>query len=326
MNGSREISFTIVSMTLSLVAVFIPVLFMGGIVGRLLNEFAVTIVVAVLISGVVSLSLTPMLCSIMLRPSDREKHGRAYQACEQYFRGNAPHVREEPPLGFALQAGRAPLSPWFSCAGVVYLYVVMPKGFLPSEDSGQIIVPRRRPRGHRSNPWLNIRTKSPTSYGRTLNVDIVMSNVGRGLIQYGEPHDPVEAPECAQQERGRGNPEPEAEAGFHPRHPGLPAESAAYPHRRIPDKEPVPVYPPEPGYRRAVPLCPDARGKAEGDRRIPGRDERPSDQEPADIRQHRPGQGIGAGFEHPADRERPRERISPPGRSRRSMHPTTTIR
>jgi HAE1 family hydrophobic/amphiphilic exporter-1 len=78
-NGSREIGFTIVSMTLSLVAVFIPVLFMGGIVGRLLHEFAVTIGVAILVSGFVSLSLTPMLCSRFLRPPGEKRHGRLYE-------------------------------------------------------------------------------------------------------------------------------------------------------------------------------------------------------------------------------------------------------
>ena len=87
LNGSREISFTILSMTLSLVAVFIPVLFMGGIVGRLLHEFAVTIAVAVLISGFVSLSLTPMLCSRFLRPPAEEQHGRIYQISERFFEG-----------------------------------------------------------------------------------------------------------------------------------------------------------------------------------------------------------------------------------------------
>src|SRR5207344_529865 len=78
LDGSKEVAFTIVSMTLSLVAVFIPVLFMGGILGRLLREFAVTIIVAVLISGFVSLTLTPMLCSRMLADEHKKKHGRVY--------------------------------------------------------------------------------------------------------------------------------------------------------------------------------------------------------------------------------------------------------
>src|SRR5512143_578461 len=87
LKGSREIGFTIISMTLSLAAVFIPVLFMGGLLGRLLHEFSVTIMVAVLISGFVSLTLTPMLCSRFLRPAGAEKHGRFYLAMERVFDG-----------------------------------------------------------------------------------------------------------------------------------------------------------------------------------------------------------------------------------------------
>src|SRR5206468_1130260 len=85
LDGSKEIGFTIVSMTISLAAVFIPVLFMGGILGRLLKEFAVTIIVAVLISGVVSLTLTPMLCSRMLKVERDARHGRVYQWSERGF-------------------------------------------------------------------------------------------------------------------------------------------------------------------------------------------------------------------------------------------------
>jgi len=87
LNGSKEIGFTILSMTLSLVAVFIPVLFMGGIIGRLLHEFAVTIGVAILVSGFVSLSLTPMLCSRFLRPPKAVHHGRIYTLSERFFQG-----------------------------------------------------------------------------------------------------------------------------------------------------------------------------------------------------------------------------------------------
>jgi HAE1 family hydrophobic/amphiphilic exporter-1 len=85
LDGSKEVGFTIVSMTLSLIAVFIPVLFMGGILGRLLREFGVVIIVAVLISGVVSLTLTPMLCSRMLVDERAKKHGRFYASSERMF-------------------------------------------------------------------------------------------------------------------------------------------------------------------------------------------------------------------------------------------------
>ena len=83
-DGSREISFTVISMTFSLVAVFIPVLFLGGLIGRLFQEFAVTIAVAILVSGFVSLTLTPMLCSRLLRPEAKNaEHGRFYRATER---------------------------------------------------------------------------------------------------------------------------------------------------------------------------------------------------------------------------------------------------
>jgi HAE1 family hydrophobic/amphiphilic exporter-1 len=137
LNGSKEISFTILSMTLSLVAVFIPVLFMGGIVGRLLHEFAVTIAVAVLISGFVSLTLTPMLCSRFLRPPGEEKHGRLYQVFERFFE----RVRRayEISLRWALHYRLTTLIiSLLFLVGVIGLYFITPKGFLPSEDRGQI--------------------------------------------------------------------------------------------------------------------------------------------------------------------------------------------
>ena len=137
LKGSREISFTILSMTLSLVAVFIPVLFMGGIVGRLLHEFAVTIAVAVLISGFVSLTLTPMLCSRFLRPPAEVRHGRLYQIFERFFEGMRGAY--EISLKWALRYRRTTLfvSMVFLVA-VIGLYFYTPKGFLPSEDTGQI--------------------------------------------------------------------------------------------------------------------------------------------------------------------------------------------
>jgi len=135
--GSREIAFTILSMTLSLVAVFIPVLFMGGIMGRLLNEFAVTISVAILVSGFVSLTLTPMLCSRFLRPMKQLKHGAVYLLLERFFDGLL-HVYEGS-LRFVLRHRLATLT--FSViifAATVQLFRQIPKGFLPSEDTGQI--------------------------------------------------------------------------------------------------------------------------------------------------------------------------------------------
>src|SRR5437588_6919224 len=145
-NGAREIGFTIISMTLSLAAVFIPVLFMGGILGRLLHEFAVTIGVAILVSGVVSLSLTPMLCSRFLRPPREEHHGRVYAGFERFFDGmlrlydRTLQVTLRHKLATMAVSGAV-------LAGTVYLFWVMPKGFLPDEDQGQIFIFTEGPQG-----------------------------------------------------------------------------------------------------------------------------------------------------------------------------------
>jgi HAE1 family hydrophobic/amphiphilic exporter-1 len=137
LNGSREIGFTIVSMTLSLAAVFIPVLFMGGILGRLLHEFAVTIGAAILVSGFVSLSLTPMLCSRFLRPPGEERHGRLYRQSERIF--EAMLALYDRTLRYVLKRRRATMvASGVLLAATIYLFVVIPKGFLPNEDQGTI--------------------------------------------------------------------------------------------------------------------------------------------------------------------------------------------
>src|SRR5207244_1313036 len=138
LDGSREIVFTIISMTISLAAVFIPVLFMGGILGRLLHEFAVTIIAAVLISGFVSLTLTPMMCSRILKPhrSD-ERHGRVFMAFERAF--DAWKHAYDVSLRFTLRHQRSVMFVFLSiCVITGILFARAPKGFLPSEDSGQL--------------------------------------------------------------------------------------------------------------------------------------------------------------------------------------------
>jgi HAE1 family hydrophobic/amphiphilic exporter-1 len=137
LDGSKEISFTIVSMTLSLAAVFIPVLFMGGIVGRLMHEFAVTIAASILVSGLVSLTLTPMLCSRFLKPLHGQRHGRFYNAIESVFEASLRSY------GWTLRQtirfkGLTMVVSALLLAGTVYLFGAIPKGFIPSVDTGQI--------------------------------------------------------------------------------------------------------------------------------------------------------------------------------------------
>ena len=136
LKGAREIGFTILSMTLSLAAVFIPVLFMGGVVGRLLHEFAVTIMAAVLVSGVVSLTLTPMMCSRFLRPP-HGGHNRLYQVSERFFDGMLRVY--DATLRWAL-AHRITIMVTLALTFVAtaWCFYVIPKGFIPTEDNGSI--------------------------------------------------------------------------------------------------------------------------------------------------------------------------------------------
>ncbi len=139
LDGSSEIGFTILSMTLSLAAVFIPVLFMGGVLGRLLHEFAVTIAAAILVSGFVSLTLTPMLCSRFLTPPKSQRHGRLYQITERGFDAMLSGYKRS--LAFVMRHRRATMvSLVVILAATMYLFKVIPKGFLPTEDTGQIVI------------------------------------------------------------------------------------------------------------------------------------------------------------------------------------------
>ena len=137
LKGSKEIGFTIISMTLSLSAVFIPVLFMSGLLGRLLHEFAVTIVVAVLVSGFVSLTLTPMLCSRFVHAQHGRKHGRLYNFFERFFdRVLAGYDRS---LQMVMRHRFTTLMVSLVILVVtLFLFKAIPKGFFPDEDTGQI--------------------------------------------------------------------------------------------------------------------------------------------------------------------------------------------
>ncbi len=133
--GSKEIGFTVISLTVSLLAVFIPLLFMSGIVGRLFREFALTLTISVIVSMVVSLTLTPMMCGHMLK---REELPEEDHDADTYF--NRARRKYESTLEWVL--GRQTLTLWVALATLVatiFLYIVAPKGFLPQEDTGQII-------------------------------------------------------------------------------------------------------------------------------------------------------------------------------------------
>jgi multidrug efflux pump len=138
LNGARQIGFTVISMTVSLVAVFIPLLLMKGVVGRLLQEFAVTVSVAVLVSALVSLTLTPTMCAYFLRAPQAAVHGRVYRLCERAF--DAVQRFYARGLQLALTHRAVTLAITFATLGLtLFLYAVIPKGFFPQQDTGLII-------------------------------------------------------------------------------------------------------------------------------------------------------------------------------------------
>ena len=137
MLGSREIGFTVVSMSISLIAVFIPILLMGGIVGRLFREFAVTLSVAILVSLVVSLTTTPMLSAKFLEPHSARKHGRLYRLTERLF----DWMLAEYSLGlkWVLRHQTPVLLIWIATFLLnIYLFILVPKGFFPQQDTGRL--------------------------------------------------------------------------------------------------------------------------------------------------------------------------------------------
>ena len=136
--GSREVGFTVLSMSVSLVAVFVPILLMGGLVGRLFREFAMTITVSIVISLVVSLTTTPMMCAILLRAERERQHGRLYRISERMFEALLSGYRRT--LGIALGHPRSVMLILATVLGLnFYLYGVVPKGFVPQQDTGLLI-------------------------------------------------------------------------------------------------------------------------------------------------------------------------------------------
>ena len=137
LQGSAQIGFTIVSLTVSLIAVLIPLLFMGDIVGRLFREFAVTLAVTILISALISLTLTPMMCALLLREKDKTRHGRFYEWSENAFNKTIAFYGRT--VQFVLKHQTATLLVTIgTLVATIWLYIVVPKGFFPVQDTGVI--------------------------------------------------------------------------------------------------------------------------------------------------------------------------------------------
>src|SRR5256714_5542366 len=178
-DGSREVGFTILSMTISLVAVFIPILFLGGIIGRLFHEFAVVIAVSILMSGVGSLTLTAMLSSRTLRAQAHESHGRMYNATERAW--DSVVGLYGPTLLWVMEHRRATMA--FSLAvlvGTGVLFVLVPKGFIPSQDNGSLSITTEAAQGTSFQDMIAHQREVASIVQQDPNIAGFMSAVGGG--------------------------------------------------------------------------------------------------------------------------------------------------
>ncbi len=256
LRGSKEIGFTIVSMTLSLAAVFIPVLFMGGIVGRLLHEFAVTIGVAILISGFVSLTLTPMLAARFLKPPSAQRHGRLYMAIERVFDGALRAYGWSLRQAMTHHAVTMTISVLLVVA-TVYCFRIIPMGFIPSQDIGQINGQTEMAQGLGFESMVEHQLQVMKIVQADPNVKSVTSSIGGGG---GRRRDVERRPVLHRAEAARGahadgrpgHRVAAAEARGRARRARVSHESAGDQHRRPAGARAVPVHAAERRHGRAL--------------------------------------------------------------------------
>jgi HAE1 family hydrophobic/amphiphilic exporter-1 len=179
LKGGREIGFTILSMTLSLAAVFIPVLFMGGILGRLLNEFAITIAAAILISGFVSLSLTPMLCSRFLKGAHGASNNALFRWSESVFSSVLAGYQKTLRLAMRHHVVVS-LAALAMALVTVWMFIKAPKGFLPNEDTGRILISTEAEQGVAFDRMIELQQRAANIVSKNSAVESFMSRIGGG--------------------------------------------------------------------------------------------------------------------------------------------------
>ena len=317
LDGANEIGFTILSMTFSLAAVFIPVLFMGGILGRLLHEFAVTIGAAILVSGFVSLTLTPMLCSRFLRPPGSERHGKFYAVTERWFDRMLDGYQRS--LSWVMRHRRATM--YFSgvlLLATIYMFYAIPKGFLPSEDADQLIIFTLAAQGISYDSMVEHQLAAASLIKDDPSIRSYFVSVGSGgpggATQFGHHISASEAGVGAQAQRRSVDHEVAAGVEQRARAARVPAESAADPDRRAIHAQHVSDDAAEPEYRDALQVRADARSEIAPAAR-------------SARRQQRPASRKSAGHASISIATRRTRSASPPARSRtRSTTPTARAR
>ena len=252
--GAAGIGFTVVSISISLIAVFIPILLMAGIVGRLFREFAVTLSAAVLVSLVISLTTTPMMAAHLLKPHDQEKHNRWYVASERFFKGMLDRyessllwVLDHQPLTLMVALGTLALS--------IFLFTVVPKGFFPQQDTGRLMGAVQADqdtsfqamhdrlaaagRGHRQRSGRRQRDRVHRRQWRN---------------QHRQHVHRAQAPERAQDQRRPGHRAHPQGGRAYPRRQSLSAGGSGFAHRRQNEQRAIPVHAPERRPQRAQPM------------------------------------------------------------------------
>jgi len=198
LQGAGQIGFTIVSLTVSLIAVLIPLLFMGDIVGRLFREFAVTLSTTILFSAIISLTLTPMMCSLLLRPKDKAHHGRIYEWTERAFNNTIAFYGRT--VKFVLQHQTETLLVTIgTLVATIFLFIVVPKGFFPVQDTGVIVGITDAPESisfaamserQREMAAAILKDKDVESLSSFIGVDGVNTTPNSGRLQINlKPHD-----------------------------------------------------------------------------------------------------------------------------------------
>ncbi|MGY3467185.1 multidrug efflux pump subunit AcrB [Bradyrhizobium sp. LM6.11] len=314
LKGSGEIGFTIVSITLSLIAVFIPLFLMGGYVGKLFQEFAITITAALLLSLVISLTLTPMMCARLLKHDPRKRHGRLYLVFERGF--DALLSLYARGLRIVLRHRFATLLVMLSTVALTgYLYVIIPKGFFPQQDTGQIVGITEAAQdisfpamSERQQAIVDILSKDP---GGTVGGELYRPGRPDRDAQPGTHLHRPEAEARAQGQRRSGDRAAGAPARPHPGHKALHAGRPGHHHRRTAVEDAVSVHADRCRFERAHQLVGDLPGKTPRARPHHRRRERPGQCRP-EAGGHRQSRGrIELRYPAHDDRQCPRRRVRP---------------
>ncbi len=311
--GAREIGFTVLSISISLVAVFIPLLLMSGIVGRLFHEFAITVIAAIAVSVVVSLTLTPMLCSRFLVSEHDREHGRIYRAVEWGFDTLLDGYRRG--LDVVLRHQFTTLLVFLATLAITgVLFVTIPKGFFPTQDTGMLLGISEAGQDVSPEKMKEIQRQlsdRDRAGSRRRRLRLVLRPELRQYAEYRALHRRLEAarrPQCL----GLANHRPAAaEARANPRRPAVPAAGAGH-HRRRPHRaRPIPIRAAGSRPARAEYLGAAADGQAQDAAATGGRRHRCAERRAAAHRHHQ--SRCGGAVRHPAasHRQHAQRRVRP---------------